>query len=68
MQPWTVSREFYDWIMDLPDGTDVTDHFDNPDEEWKITNITLYKTEDGGAILSVNALLAMEIAQIEEDK
>lgn len=60
VEPWYVPQDFYDMIMALPDGADVTEFFECEDPDWQIHKITLFKTEDNDALLSCNSVLAME--------
>jgi hypothetical protein len=60
MEPWLVPQDFYDMIMELPDGADVTEFFTSDDPQWMVTKITLFKTEDGHALLSCVNIVAME--------
>lgn len=64
-KPWLVPQEFYDFIMGFPDGADVTEHFEIDDPEWRTMKVTLFKTDDQGALLSVNSILSMEVAPEE---
>lgn len=66
MEPWMVPQDFYDMVMERADGADITDLFDIDDPEWKVMKVTLFKTEDGQALLSCNSILAMEPEPAEE--
>lgn len=67
MKPWTVPQNFYDRVMEMPDGADVTEFFESDDPEWRVVKITLLKTEDNQALLSCNNIIAMEPAPVEEN-
>jgi len=60
IESWYVPQDFYDMIMALPDGADVTEHFECADPDWQIQSIVLFKTKEGEALLSYNGILAME--------
>lgn len=60
IEPWRVPQSFYDMIMELPNGADVTEFFECDDPDWHVTSITLYKTTGNRAVLSCNSILAME--------
>lgn len=67
-EPWLVPKDFYDMIMALPDGADVSEFFEFEDPQWNTMKVTLFKTEGDDALLSVNSLLAMEPAPTEGEQ
>lgn len=67
MDPWYVPQDFYDMIMALPDGADVSEFFEFEDPQWNTMKINLFKTEDDDALLSVNSILAMEPTPPDEE-
>lgn len=44
-EPWVVPLEFYEMIMSLPDGTDITEFFEFVDPEWAGFTVTVAKTQ-----------------------
>lgn len=46
MEPMMVPKDFYDMIMALPDGADVTEFFEFEDPQWNAAmKINLIKTQ-----------------------
>ncbi len=66
-EPWVVSQDFYDMIMALPDGADVSEFFDAEDPEWRVLSLKLVKHNDGEASLLAEYLVDLESA-VEKDQ
>lgn len=48
LEPWVLPQETYDWLMSLPDGTDISEHIVFEDPEWQgftVTKLSLPEAE-----------------------
>jgi hypothetical protein len=43
-QALVVTRDFYETLMGLPDGADVSEYFESDDPTWNVMTLKLLKT------------------------